>query len=104
MDPSGGHPGWRLGLQGQPGIGRQRAGLRRPQRPCLRRVSRAGGALGGALATYGSYNVDNELGKSTIFHGKIHYFDWAMASIANCKREYQRVIHHDTFKRVYDDK
>ena len=22
--------------------------------------------------------------RSTMFHGKIHYFDWAMASIANC--------------------
>ena len=28
--------------------------------------------------------LHNELERSTVFNGKIHYFDWAMASIANC--------------------
>ena len=29
-------------------------------------------------------NVYITMERSTIFHGKIHYFNWAMASIANC--------------------
>ena len=34
--------------------------------------------------SYPLVNVYITMERSTIFHGKIHYFNWAMASIANC--------------------
>ena len=39
----------------------------------------------------GLVNVEkNELERSTMFHGKAHYFDWAIFSIAMLN--YQRVL------------
>jgi hypothetical protein len=40
----------------------------------------------------GLVNIQKTMERSTIFNGKINYFDWAMASIAMLV--YQRVVFH----------